>query len=224
MEAITRKKEVDEMKRKTLAKEIPTVGITIENGEVANLDPISSGWNVVPGSSNVYYETYIDLAGMSMEEKTMFFSGATTQNMNPITSNPAVAGNNVHVWDLMVTKPLSLAELIQVVVFGNTASPGVKLTFDQTVYFRNRVLNTDIDNAASTIMIPIFDEQLGSLEATASDRIYIYRYISIVGADGVYNIYPVRFILQAEAKEEPEYQYLMRLKRSYELQNEPDRD
>ena len=210
---------------KTLTKEISTIGLTVAGGEIIELDPITNGgWQVVPGSTNAYFATYIDLAGMSMEDKTLFFTGATTQNANPVTSNPAVAGNNVHIWDLMVTKPLTAAELAQVAVFGNTASPGVALTFDQTVYFRNRVLNTDIDNAASTVMIPIFDEQLGSLEATASDRVYVYRYVSIVGGDGVYNIYPVRFILRAEAKEEPEYQYLMRLKRSYELQNEPDRD
>ena len=73
-------------------------------------------------------------------------------------------------------------------------------------------------------MIPISDEQLGSLEPTASDRVYVYRVISITGGDGVYNFYPVRFILRADAREEPEYQYLMRLKRSYELQQTLDRD
>jgi hypothetical protein len=172
----------------------------------------------------MYFETYFDLAGMSIDEKTLFFTGATTQNANPVISTPATVGNNVHIWDIMVTKPLTESELLFVAIYGNTASPGVVLSFDQTVYLRNRVLNTDIDNAAASVMIPIFDEQLGSLEATASDRIYCYRFVSLAGANGDYTIYPVRYILRAEAKEEPEYQYLMRLKRSYELQNEPDRD
>ena len=210
---------------KTLAKEMGFVSAIVAGGEIAQLSPNTDGkWKVISGTTNMFYETYFDLAGMSMEEKTLFFTGATTQNANPVISLPATVGNNVHVWDMMVSKPLTESELQFVVIYGNTASSGVTLTFDQTVYFRNRVLNTDIDNQASTVMIPIFDEQLGSLEATASDRIYCYRFVSIAGADGEYTIYPVRYILRAEAKEEPEYQYLMRLKRSYELQNEPDRD
>ena len=73
-------------------------------------------------------------------------------------------------------------------------------------------------------MIPIFDEQLGSLEPTASDRVYCTRIVNFSGVDGNYFTYPVRYILQANAKEEPEYQYVMRLKRSYELDNQYDRD
>ena len=210
---------------KTLTKEIGYVSATVDGSEIVAISPLSAGgWTVIPGSANMYFETYFDLAGMSIDEKTLFFTGATTQNANPVISTPATVGNNVHIWDIMVTKPLTESELLFVAIYGNTASPGVVLSFDQTVYLRNRVLNTDIDNAAASVMIPIFDEQLGSLEATASDRIYCYRFVSIAGANGDYTIYPVRYILRAEAKEEPEYQYLMRLKRSYELQNEPDRD
>jgi hypothetical protein len=33
-----------------------------------------------------------------------------------------------------------------------------------------------------------------------------------------------RYLLRASAKEEAEFEYLMRLKRSYDLQNEPDVD
>ena len=73
-------------------------------------------------------------------------------------------------------------------------------------------------------MITIADNQLGSLEATASDRIYCYRVVLYSGAVARFDVYPARYILRADAKEEPEYQYLMRLKRSYELQNQPDRD
>ena len=210
---------------KTLAKEISSVGITVVAGAGTITPGTGSGWEQISGVTLSFYnETYFDLAGMSVEDKTLFFTGATTQNVVPPTSAPSVAGNRVLVVDMMTSRPLTEAELIQVSVFGNFAEPGVVLTFDQTIYMRIRYFNTDIDNQASTIMIPISDEQLGSLEPTASDRVYVYRVISITGGDGVYNFYPVRFILQATAREEPEYQYLMRLKRSYELQNQPDRD
>ena len=45
-----------------------------------------------------------------------------------------------------------------------------------------------------------------------------------VTADSTVAVTGARYMLRATAKEEPEYEYLMRLKRSYELQNEPDRD
>jgi len=206
---------------KTLTKEIGAIGVTLVGG-LGTITDQDGGWKQIPGANQYYNETYFDLAGMSIDEKTLFFTGAATQNANPPTSNPALPGNRVNILDIMVTKPLTETELTFVAIRANMS--GTVLTFDQTVYMRNRYFNTDLDNQAATIMIPIFDEQLGSLEPTASDRIYVYRVISIVGGDGVYNNYPVRFILRAEAKEEPEYEYLMRLKRSYELQQRPDRD
>lgn len=209
---------------KTLTKEMPGLGLIRAGTEISITPETASGWTLIPGTYICYYETYFDLAGMSIEEKTLFFTGAATQNVMPPTSQPAAPGNRFIIYDIMSTKPLNETELQFVLVYGNTASPGVVLTYDQTVYMRIRVLNTDLDNAAATFMIPIADEQLGSLEPTASDRIYCYRIVSLTGGDGTYGVFPVRYLLRAEAKEEAEYQYLMRLKRSYELQNEPDRD
>jgi len=37
-------------------------------------------------------------------------------------------------------------------------------------------------------------------------------------------VYPARHLLSSVAKEEPEFQYLMRLMKSYQLQQEPDVD
>ena len=70
------------------------------------------------------------------------------------------------------------------------------------------------------------DHQTGSLDATASDRIYCYRAVTFLQTQNpcLIAIPSARYLLRAEAKEEPEYEYLMRLKRSYELQNEPDND
>ena len=207
---------------KTLAKEIPAIGVTKTPTTITINPDTQGGWSVISGTFLAYYHTYFDLAGMSMDEKTLFFTGASTQNGYPAISNPATPGNKVIIHDIMVTKPLTEAELTTISIFGNFDK--TVLTFDQTIYMRVRLLNTDLDNQAATAMIPLFDEQLGSLEPTASDRIYCYRIIGYSGADGVYNLYPVRYLLRAEAKEEAEYEYLMRLKRSYELQNQPDRD
>ena len=207
---------------KTLAKEIGALQVALIDGLGSIIDYAGESWTQIAGTNTFFSETYFDLAGMSIKEKTLFFTGAATQNTNPPFSEPATAGNRVQIMDLMTTKPMSELDLSLAAIYGNTTE--TPLTFDQTVYMRNRHFNTDLDNQAGGLMILLADEQLGSLEPSASDRIYVYRFIAIIGGDGAYNFFPVRFILRAEAKEEAEYQYLMRLKRSYELQQEPDRD
>ena len=214
---------------KTLAKEFGALSVTKASppdpnpGWTINKDESAEGWEqYAPTQSGFVNRTYFDLAGLSIDDKTLFFTGATTQNAYPPGTNPTTAGNRVQITDIMSSKPLTDADLVAITTRANTAASN--LTFDQTIYMRVRIMNSDIDNLASGFMIPIFDEQLGSLEPTASDRVYCTRIVIFQGGDGNYFTYPVRYILRAEAKEEPEYEYLMRLKRSYELQNEPDRD
>ena len=62
---------------------------------------------------------------------------------------------------------------------------------------------------------------------TASDRVYSYRVVILSGVGptetGI-SIAGARHILKAVAKEEPDHEYMMRLLRSYQLQQEPDVD
>jgi len=189
-------------------------------------DISAEGWEtIVPGS--YVNRTYFDLAGISMDDKTLFFEGATLQDtLNP-SNTPATAGNLTVVVDVMSTKPLTNDEALGASVFGNTiATGGANLTFDQTIYMRLRVFVVDLDTQAGGYFIPLSDNQLGSLSPTASDRIYVTRVVVFGGlnGDGVFAVWPVRYLLRANAKEEPEFEYLMRLKRSYELQQSYDED
>lgn len=224
MEAISRKKEVDEMS-KTLAKEIAQLAFTRAEGEEQLLST-GGNWRGIPGSPGLYIaSTYFDLAGMTKEDKTLFFEGATVQELKNPTSFPATAGNTLQVADVMSAVPLTDVEAA-FYLFGanfhiaNTST----LSFDQTIYGRVRVFNVDLDNLAGGFMIQLSDTQTGSLDPTASDRVYCYRIVQYNGADCRIDLFGARYILRATAKEEAEYQYIMRLKRSYELQNEPDRD
>lgn len=171
---------------------------------------------------------YIDLAGLAMDNKTLFFSGATIQEpLNPIVFNQA-AGDSMIIVDVISQVPLTDDEYAQLLTFGNLADNlGYNsLTFDQTVYLRIRSFVVDLDTQAWGSMILVSDNQMGSLEPTASDRVYCARIVSL-GTPTTANkidILGARYVLQATPFEEPEYQYLMRLKRSYELQNGPDRD
>ena len=178
-----------------------------------------------PGGAQFIASTYFDLAGLSMNEKTLFFEGAAIQEILPPSITVGTAGDGVVVVDLMTTTPITDSEAFLYAIYANIVGDGSVLTFDQTIYGRVRTFNMDIDNLAGGYFITLGDNQTGSLEPTASDRIYCYRVVSAaVTADSTIAVYGARYLLRAKAKEEPEYEYLMRLKRSYELQNEPDND
>ena len=212
---------------KTLAKEFGNLVVT-KAGPVFSITSASGQWRqVTPGLGQFVSSTYFDLAGLSMDDKTLFFEGAAIQEVLLPSASSATAGDGAIVIDIMSVVPMTDAEVINYGANGNFAyAPSSTLTFDQTVYGRVRIFNVDIDNAAGGYYITLADNQTGSLSATASDRIYCYRSVTfgIGNSDGDHAIYPSRYLLRATAKEEPEYEYLMRLKRSYELQNEPDRD
>ena len=212
---------------KTLTKEFGVCTGSFA-GPVFTLNTSQSVGNwrqLAAGSGVCIADTYFDLAGIAMDDKTLFFEGAAIQEVIPPTTDTATAGDIVNVVDLMTTKPLTDNEVFLYSLNANIISPNASLTFDETVYGRVRVFNIDLDNQAGGYYIKLGDNQTGSLEATASDRIYCYRMVAFVSqGNATVSMNGARYLLRATSKEEPEYQYLMRLKRSYELQNQPDRD
>lgn len=209
---------------KTLTKDIPKLYVDLAGGVGTISD--GAGWTNPVGLTYIY-QTYFDLAGMAQREKTLFFEAATIQEALPPFASPvATAGDGIIVTDIMSTKPLSEDEAQEYQVNANFADSGSHLTFDQTVYGRIRVFNVDIDNAAGGYYILLGDNQTGSLEATASDRIYVTRIVAIgsTNSDATHGVGGCRYLLRASAREEEEYAYLMRLKRSYELQQSYDED
>jgi len=213
---------------KTLAKEIGLIRVDkVGPAYTLNTAISAEGWEDL-GAGAFANRKYFDLAGLSMDDKTLFFDGATIQDTwNPTKPATSPAGDLIAVADVMTNKPLSDTDALAVVNgFGNTQGPnGARLTFDQTIYMRLRVFIVDIDTQASGYMVPLSDNQLGSLSPTASDRVYITRIVQFGNnADGNYALFPVRYLLRANAKEEPEFEYLMRLKRSYELEQRYDED
>lgn len=202
----------------------------------AIFDDQTGEWSLNPSVSTEFQQPYVgqplfiarnyfDMSGYVSEHKTLFISGATIQEPFAPVDFDGAPGDTILVADIMTNKPMSNDEATFALTYGNLQGPD-SLTFDQTIYMRLRQFIVDLDTAAWGSMILANDNQMGSLEATASDRVYNTRIVSL-GAPFTGNrvdLSGARYLMKAELKEEPEYEYLMRLKRSYELQNEPDRD
>ena len=96
------------------------------------------------------------------------------------------------------------------------------------VLFANSIVGAGAFNTKGVgILTSLVNNYFSSLEPTAADCLYCYRVMSVPapGADlesGVTDVFfpPKRVILDAFTVEEPELEYMMRLKRSYELANQ----
>jgi hypothetical protein len=214
---------------KTLTKEHQVVNILQTAPDAFVIDGQYGSWRAL--NNKVFASSsYFDLAGMSQREKTMFFEAATVQELySPIHVDGQV-GDNIVVFDIMTSEPMNDAELLSFAASGNFATSQAGLGYQETIYARVRHYLVDLDTASWGTFILGTENQLGSLEPTASDRIYTYRMIYVpklnipFSIPGKLTVYYARHIIRAEAKEEAEYRYLMRLRRSYELQQSYDED
>lgn len=187
----------------------------------------NNGWKAVTGSTRAFIsESYIDLAGMSKREKTMFVEAAAVQEVAPAVMTLGAAGDGYLMADIMTSEPLTDVQALNLATQGNFSSVDCGVGFQETIYARIEIFAKDVDTAAWPYAVKLTSNQLGSLSATASDRIYSYRLVNIDGASQAtgFSFSNTRHIVNVEAKDEPEYQYLMRLRRSYELQQSYDED
>ena len=199
-----------------------------------NASSTKGSWKAVD-DTNFVSSQYIDLAGLSMEEKTLFFEAATVQTVGIPSANNTRVGDSVTIMDLMSSRKINDLQAVLTLVYGNFAgnvndgSGQGPLSFDETIYARVQNYTRHVDTAAWGLLTLTGENFFGSMEPTASDRIYYYRVVSVsndtsgTATDNIF-IYPARHLLQVKAKEEPDHEYMMRLLRSYQLQQEPDVD
>lgn len=210
---------------KTLAKEHGIFGAA-QSGGLWSLDDFTVGWRVHAPTGLFISDTYFDLAGMTQREKTLFFDAATVQELINPQVTAGAPGDAMVIVDLMTTKSLTDAQAANYYLYGNFAGAGGVLTFEETVYARVNQFVIDLDTAAWGSMIQVSSNQTGSLKATASDRIYSYRIIALgtpfTGTD--IDVTGCRHLLNVNVREEPDFQYLMRLRRSFELAQNYDED
>ena len=219
---------------KTLAQYHPHIAVAWNgaNWEFNNAITINynGGVEFVSGTSSVNLvamlsEQDIDLAGLAIDDKTIFPVGITTQEAYFPTISGGAPGDQVWIYDLVTSIPLLDIDWAYVYLNG-AGFPGGVLNFEHVQYQRVRRYSLDLDTAQA-IPLKVGDEQSGSLAPSASDTLYSYRLVILYNLSGtaIGTSTPTsRILIRADVKEEPEYEYLMRLKRSYELQNEPDRD
>jgi len=220
---------------KTLAKYHSALYLTTTPGsgnfvfaDTTGFVGFNSGWTDLGQGGQFVSENYFDLAGLSMEDKTMFFDGMTTQEAGNMAFGGGAAGDSVVVYDIMTSVPFDATNIaVQAAILNvGLGFPGGRLDYEHVLYQRVRRHTLDTTNAAAFPLL-VEDKQSGSLMPTASDRIYSYRYVFIVDISGTLSGMTIpgsRHLISASPREEPEFEHIMRLKRSYDLQQSQDVD
>lgn len=215
---------------KLLVKGLGQVLFGIVGGQVA---PTTNGPNMTTLIANPLYalvvqQSYFDLAGMTQREKTLFFRSITVQEPYNPSIEGGHTGDDVRETIVLTTSPIPADKLLTEYALG-VGLPQSITDWSQLVYYRFRNCVRTTDQGATAILATLSQNNMGSAYPTASDRVYIYRFIQANNADQSAQFTSIlvpgcQVILGADVKEEPEFQYLYRLMRSYELQQSHDED
>jgi len=186
----------------------------------------NQGWRKLDGLTFVS-ERILDCAGLSMEEETLFFDGITVQEGGIGAGAQGGAGDSFVVFDIVSSVPLDIDNDFGKIIFHGAGFPsGGVSNFEHIPYSRTTRYTLDLDTGAA-FAFKAYSEQSGSMEPTASDRLYLYRLVVVGNFTGTLTNLTVpsaRVLFALTTKEEPTFEYLMRLKRSYDLQQSPDVD
>ena len=214
---------------KVLHKALGNIGFSIDSNNIIAISNTNITELAKTPTFGIYVQKdYFDLAGLTQQEKTLFFETVSVQD----AFNPAISGG--HTGDgfletiILTTTPIPDSRLQAEIVFG-VGLPGSEVDWSQVVYFRNRTFVQTADIAGFAFLPTNSESRMGSAYPTASDRVYIYRFVhaSCVASDAHFTSLAVsgcQIVLGASAVEEPDFQYLYRLMRSYELQQSHDED
>lgn len=216
---------MDEELERILRIEIPPCQALSSDGE--NYDTFNlQGWR---NAGNVLlWDGCIDLSGYALDRKTFYPTTTIYQKGNTYTN---FGGSSVTEMVLVTSVPISDTDLIA--YLGFLTAPGftqfntagaeqqnwTTLLFGQTNTY---MINSTLPALGVTQLIN--SDSYGSLSPTAADKLYIYKIVSpgtLAGVIGSSLAIPSsRIVIPGSMMQEPKLEYMMRLKRSYELANQ----
>jgi hypothetical protein len=191
------------------------------------IDASSPGWEKLAATNAFLATEEIDLQGITRQDLTMFFANNYTQRAAPYSCNLTVDSTygGVEIVDNMVVSDVPLKDIRNVPVSSIKAGFNVSPDDYMTLKLAEGVIFTQTSNAPNTmVMTDSFSYASG--DPSASDKVYLYRWIQIHTdfnlpplPDGTTIVIPAkRYVGTGITTEEPELVWMMRLKRSFEIQ------
>jgi hypothetical protein len=200
------------------------------SGLTAAIGPTNYGmgtWETT-GISNVFImKEEIDVAGLTNMELT-FFPLAGDVQRGPTTTGLAYAtGGIVNEWIYVCAAPMDAGISPQFMTFNLVGQGANDTEFQNVIWGQAWTWVTNV-SVPSNFAVAVNTTLMGSGEPTNGDRLYVYRIVSTSGytpTPGSFAELPsVRLLLSGQLKEEAEFQQIMRMRRTYELQQTYDED
>lgn len=202
---------------------------TIEEGSEWSSEIFSS-----VGLTGIFYnEQVIDLTGMSVAHKTFFPESFAIQSGPIRYAAPGTQGAGAMLeLHFITTTPFDIKENYrQGITFEQfnlfPGSMNSKQTFDTVVCGEWSTYTSSTSAAPALELYPSSSGRFGSMEPVSSDRLYCYRLLfaqQIETTSTVYGSPATKIVLFGMEGEDSDLDYVMRLRRDYQLQNEPDED
>ena len=230
----------DENMQRTLVAEFGPLSLEFDGA--TGWGPVNGygGWTLIgtagPDGATFVQQQDIDLSGYAHQKKT-FYPYSSFEQRGGLTSGTYISAVTTQPLQIDVTivssVPLNTNDIAAAAVF----SPGFiypggfadgQGRFDRSVILHGESKTYTVDSSMAALgrnnVLKLIDRQLfSSLEPTAADKLYCYRIVT-VGAkvnEGTLATWPAtRVLLPGNISSEPQLEYMMRLKRSYELANQ----
>jgi len=178
------------------------------------------GWNIFQGNAGyaqAYWQGYIDLAGWSAQDLTMFTQGVDIQKtFMSRTDGAAGSLTVVKEIDILTTRKLTREEILEEGTLPGYQGNTVDLM--EVIYGLRRTLVFNANIPGEFVVADV--ETFGSGNPTAMDKLHWTRMIlvSITGPPANLYVYPTNLVVSAITVEEKDLVWLERLRRSYVLQ------
>lgn len=180
------------------------------------------GWDIIPAQASTSemfrWRGFIDLGGLERESLTLFLQSAQVTESNTFYG----LGNSIICVDVISKVPITDADLNLATRTGALYTPGYNDSvqdMDQVLWGRIRGYYHDTGWTSDNLQQQYFQQIWGEGIATAADRVYLTRYVICSSNESSLNIPGACFQIVGTAVEESELEYIMRLRRDYELQS-----
>lgn len=184
-------------------------------------------WERLPASNVFVMKEEIDVAGLTAMELTFFPLAGDTQR-GPVSMGLGFAsGGVITEWIYVCAAPMDVTIGPSIMTFNLVGQGAIDTQFQNVIWGQSWtwVANSSLPG---NFGIPVNTSLMGSGEPTNGDRLYVYRIVSVLGytpTPGSFAELPsVRLLISGQLKEEQEFQQIMRMRRTYELQQTYDED
>ena len=211
------------VKARILRKMIPGGDISWDGGSILTTDFPHGGWHDLSTPGGQYkilvHYSYFDLSGYRAKEETTFPQGVVLQQLQPLKGT----GSFIYRLDLATKTPISDGDVSTFLTGAgfSIAAPGSlasNFTLEEVFLGRLQLWEQSVDIAGLQLTR---ENSWGLADATAGEKIFLATvYYIDVSFPNSFNIPEGAYVIPALIDHEEDLEYIMRLKRAYELQGE----